>query len=82
MDLYTPQLLAPGIYYDIFSAINWHNQRRYNNIKLDNKLVTHILDQSVNLSIFGVSVVETYNKATQYMAYEDTSNELFCALGE
>ena len=59
VDLYTPQLLALYIYYDIFSAINWNNQRRCINIKLYKKLGTHSLDESVNLSTFGVSVVDT-----------------------
>ena len=32
--------------------------------------------------MFGVSVVDTYNVATQSLEYEDTSHEFFCDLTE
>ena len=64
MYLYTLQLLASDVYDDMFSAINCHNQIRCNNLKLEKNLVTHSLDQSVNLSMFGVAVVDTVKVAT------------------
>ena len=72
--LETPQTVAAYVYYDTCIAINRKNQRRCDDLKLDPKLGT--------LSIFGVSVVETYNVATQFLAYEDTSHVFFYALSE
>ena len=34
----------------------------------------------VNLSMVGVSVIDSYNVATKYLSYEDTSNALLCDL--
>ena len=42
----------------------------------------HTWDKYVNMSIFGVSVVDTYNFATQSISYEDTSRVLLCDLSE
>ena len=44
---------------------------------MDNKLGTHSWYQRVNLSIFHGSGVDTYDSATQYLAYEYTSREFF-----
>ena len=74
VDLYTPKLLLEEMYYTTCSSNEPHNQRRCDDLKLDPKLGT--------LSIFGVSVVETYNVATQFLAYEDTSHVFFYALSE
>ena len=38
--------------------------------------------RNINIIIFGVSVFDIYNVATQYLAYEDISHELFCDLAE
>ena len=44
---------------------------------------THSLHKHVNLSIFCVSVVDTYNVATQSLDYEENSRVFFlCALSE
>ena len=38
--------------------------------------------QRVNLIIFGVYFVETYNEATKYMTYKETSHASLCFLAE
>ena len=81
VDLDIPQPLASDIYYATRSAIDQHNLIRYDDIKLEKKLGTHNLDH-VNLSVFGVSVVDTYNFATQYLSYENTSRLLFFPVAE
>ena len=78
----TSQPLEVEIYYDICSSINWHNRRGYDDLKLEKKLGTHYWDHNVNMSIFGVSVVDTYNIATKSLIYEDTSNTFFCYFSE
>ena len=82
LDLEIPQHLEADIYYTIWSDIWGNNQRSCNNLKLEKNLGTQSWYQRVNLRIFSVSVVETYNVATQYMAYEDNSHIFFCALTE
>ena len=76
VDLYIPKYLKADNYYNIWSAILRNNQRRWNDIKLEKKLVTQSWCQGVNPGTSGVSVVNTYNVETQYLAYEETSNEL------
>ena len=78
----TSQPLEVEIYYDICSAINWHNRRGYDDLKLEKKFGTHSWDRQANLSIFSVSVVGTYNVATQSPTYEETSSVFFCDLAE
>ena len=76
VDLYIPKYLKADNYYNIWSAILRNNQRRWNDIKLEKKLVTQSWCQGVNPGTSGVSVFNTYNVETQYLAYEETSNEL------
>ena len=82
VDLDIPQPVATEIYYATCSKIVQNNQIRCNDLKLEKKLGTHSWGRRVNLSIFSVSVVDTYNVATQSLAYEETSHVLFCALAE
>ena len=63
LDLDIPKPLEAEIYYTICSAIEWNSKTMCNYIKLENKLGNHIWDQPVNLSIFGVTVVDIYNAA-------------------
>ena len=74
--------VAADIYYAACSAFDWHNLRRCDDLKLEKKLGTHNWGWCVNLSIFCVSIVDTYNVSTQLLAYEETSCVLFCALYE
>ena len=43
---------------------------------------TYSWDKYVNLHIFIVPVLDTYNVATRSLAYEDTSSLFFCDLDE
>ena len=70
------------IYYDRYSAIEYHNQRRCDGIKLEKNLETHSRDWCVNLIIFGVFFVKNHNAAKNYLSYKDTYNEFFCYFSE
>ena len=59
VDLYIPQPVSEEIYYAKCSAFELHNRIRCDDMKLENKLGTNSWDKHVDLSIFGVSVVET-----------------------
>ena len=64
VNLDIPKPLSSDIYYATWSAIYQNNKRKCNYIKLEKKLGTHSWDHQVNLSTFGVSVVDTYNVST------------------
>ena len=68
----TPQPLGSDIYCATCGAIDRYNQRRCEDLKLDNKLVTNSWYWSVHLVIFGLYAVYTYNIATQSLLYQDT----------
>ena len=70
------------MYYATFSTNKQHDQRRCDYIKLEKKFGTKIWDWHVSLSIFGVSVVDTYNITTQMLSYENTYNVFLCDLDE
>ena len=81
VDLDIPQPLSVEIYYSIYSDIHRPNQRyRCDDLKLGKKLGNHDWDHRVNMSIFGVSVVDTYNVESQSLEYEDNSHEFLCDL--
>ena len=82
MDLDTHKPVAMEMYYATHSAVDRNNRRRCADIKLEKKLGTHSWDTGFNMSIFGVSVVETYNVSTQSLSYENTSHVMFCDLSE
>ena len=52
-------------------------KRRYDDLKLEKKLVTLSWDRPANLSIFIFFVVDNYNVATQLPTYEETSCVFF-----
>ena len=80
--LYIPKPALVEIYYTTCIYVQQNNQRSCDDLNLKKKLYTHSWDRHVNMSIFRVSVVDTYNVATQYLAYEGTSSVLLCALDE
>ena len=82
MDLYIPKPVSVDMHYDRCSSFAHCNRRRRGDLKLEKKLGTKIRDKCVYMSIFGVSVVDTYNVATKYLTYEETSNVFFCDFSE
>ena len=82
VDLDIPQPVASGIYYDTCISTDRNIRRRCNDIKLENNVDTHGWDRLVNMDIFGVSVLGSYNFDTKSLSYERTSCVLFCALDE
>ena len=82
VELDIPKQVEADIYYDTYISVNRHNWISCDGLKLDMKFVTYSWYWHVNLSIFGVSVVEIYNVAPQYLAYEDISHELLCDMAE
>ena len=76
------QPVVAEMHYATCSAIDRHNRRSCDDIKLEKNLVNKSWEKRANLRIFGVSVVDTYNVATQSLYYEDTSHLFFCNLDE
>ena len=77
-----PIPVSEDMYYATRSDFDKNNQRRCDDIKLEKRLGTHIWYLSVNMSIFVVSVVDTYNVATKSLAYEETYNLFLYDLAE
>ena len=69
-----PQPFSVYIYYSICSSNNRNNQIMRGRFNLEKNLGDHNWDRHVDMSIFGVSVVYTYNVSTQYISCEDTSH--------
>ena len=80
--LYIPKPALVEIYYTTCIYVQQNNQRSCDDLNLKKKLYTHSWDRHVIMSIFRVSVVDTYNVATQSLYYEDTSHLFFCNLDE
>ena len=59
VDLYLPKPVAEDVYYASFSAVERPNLIMCDDLKLDKKLCDHSWYRRVNLSIFGVYVVDT-----------------------
>ena len=64
-----PEPVSEDMYYATFSAFDQHSISRCNDLKLEKKLVNHSWDKSVNLIVFGVYIVDTYNVATQPLEF-------------
>ena len=82
VDLDIHQPVAADIYYDKYNAIESHNKRRCEGINFEKRLETHSRDWCVNLIILALFVVNNYNAATKYLAYEETSHVFFCDFSE
>ena len=55
-----PQPNASKIYYDGCSMIDQHNRKRQDDVNLEKKLGTHDWAKRVNMSIFGMLVMDAY----------------------
>jgi hypothetical protein len=58
VELFVPQPKAAEIYYATCGMLDQHN--RYHTLILERKVVTHDWAKRVNMTIFGMIVVETY----------------------
>ena len=80
VELDIPKQVEADIYYDTYISVNRHNWISCDGLKLDMKFVTYSWYWHVNLSIFGVSVVDTSNYSTPFLKYEETYYVFFFAL--
>ena len=55
-----PQQICSKLYYDGCFKIDHHNRKQQDNLKLKKKLGTHDLSKRVDMSLFGMLVVDTY----------------------
>ena len=72
-----PKPLPKDMQYSICNDVDRHNRRSFDDLKLKKHLRNHSWDSFDNMSIFGVSVVEAYNVATQCLYYGYSSNVFF-----
>ena len=62
--LVVPQPAAAEIYYSACAAVDQHNRDRQDTLCIELKLKTHDWARRVNLSIFGMIVVDTWLERT------------------
>ena len=77
MELTIPQPKATEVYYRTCGVIGQHNRHRQDNLKTNKKLETTKWDMRVNLTIFSMSVVDTwlvYSQATVLIPNRDSPN--------
>ena len=82
VELNIPQQVSSEMYYATYSAVDNHNRRSWDDIKLEKHFSTHSWEKNVNLSMLGVSVIYTCNYTNQSLAYEETCHLFLCDLGE
>jgi len=81
-----PQPQVVETYFECCAQVDRHNRCRQDDLRLENKLVTHDWSMRVNLSLLGMCVVDTWllysgahgtgAKLTQNQFYEDLAAEL------
>ena len=83
VELQIPQPKACEIYYDTCQKIDQHNRYRQDFLQLEQKLETNDWSMRVNLSIFGMIVVDTYLVYSQCTMVENEKQaDFFEALAE
>ena len=83
VELTVPQPKAAEIYYDACAMIHRHNRHWQNTLALEVKLGTHNWGMRVNLSIFGMIVVDTWLAYSQCTGNtKENQKYLYTALSE
>ena len=82
MELTIPQPKATEVYYRICGVIGQHNRHRQDNLKTNKKLETTKWDMRVNLTIFSMSVVDTWLVYSQATGSTELQSGFFVRLAE
>ena len=82
VELTVPQSKAAEIYYDACAMVDRHNRHRQDTLGLEVKLGTHNWAIRVNLSIFGMIVVDTWLAYRQCTGTDEEQKDFYTYLSE
>ena len=82
VELTIPQPLACEIYYDTCAQIDRHNRMRQDDLMLERKLGTMDWSHRVNLSIFGMCVVDSWLMFSKSTESEEKQRDFYELLAE
>ena len=82
VELTVPQPKAAEIYYDACAMVDRHNRHRQNTLGLEVKLATHNWGMRVNLTIFGMIVVDTWLAYSQCTGTQENQKDFYTSLSE
>ncbi len=82
VDLEIPQPLAAEVYYKACASVDRHNRSRQDDLMLERKLETKDWPVQVNLSLFGMCVIDAYYVAKGCRICDETPARFFEALAE
>jgi hypothetical protein len=82
VDLKIPQPLAAEVYYRACASADRHNRSRQDDLMLERKLETKDWSVRVNLSLFGMCVIDAYYVAKGCPICDETPARFFEALAE
>ena len=82
VELKVPQPKACEVYYNTCASIDHHNRHRQATLKLETKLKTHEWDRRVNMSIFGMCIVDTWLAWSQCTGSKETQSDFYINLAE
>jgi len=77
-----PQPHATEVYYSVCSMIDRSNRARQDDLEIERVLGTHNWATRVNLSIFGIEVVDTYYVYNYCSGKTENPNQFFTSLAE
>ena len=69
-----PQPEATSIYYEVCGQIDQHNRKRQDDLDIEKTLVSHAWHIRVNISLFSISVVDSFN-VYKACSGEDNKNQ-------
>ena len=75
-----PQPEATNVCCNVCGQTDQHNRKRQDDLDLEKTLVTASWDTRVNLSLFGISVVDTYNVYKECSGESDEDQDMFYTL--
>lgn len=82
VELEVPQPLASEVYYNTCGAIDQHNRCRQDDLNLEKKLQTKQWHTRINMSIFGMGVVDTWRLYSICTKTNMTQREFYSQLAE
>ena len=82
VQLSVPQPKAAEVYYSGCGKIDQHNRHRQDTLKMETKLKTHDWAKRVNISLFGMMVVDCWLAFNGCTAAEETQKEFYMLLAE
>jgi hypothetical protein len=82
VDLEIPQPLAAEVYYKSCASIDRHNRSRQDDLMLETKVETKDWSVRVNLSLFGMCVIDAYYVAKGCRVFDEKPAKFFEGLAE